>query len=225
MKTTRPERESDSDGIGLSKVGAWLKVSREEHGLSLDEVAKVTRIGKNYLEAIEEGALAKLPSQAYTRGFIRLYALHLGLSPENALAMLEVSQTEPAEVKHDTPPRSLNIYPPLNAYRSRLTLIAIVAAVLIGGYLLVKPALKERTPPLSDRAETPYSNQAVTTPASQNQQSQPKNDPSPPPAPQLKTGENQGLVLRLKAVSDGKIHITIDGSVSQDYDLVTGDIV
>ena len=29
----------------------------------------------------------------------------------------------------------------------------------------------------------------------------------------------------MKAVSDGKIHITIDGSVSQEYDLVAGDLV
>jgi len=34
-----------------------------------------------------------------------------------------------------------------------------------------------------------------------------------------------GIILRLKAVRDGRLHITIDGAVSQEYDLVAGDIV
>ena len=74
---------------GIKAVGAWLKAAREMKGESLNDISLVTRIGKSYLEAIEDGLLAKLPSTAYTRGFIRLYAAHLGLSPDEAIQILD----------------------------------------------------------------------------------------------------------------------------------------
>ena len=130
MKISRAENEAYSDGFGISSVGAWLKDAREERGITLDEVARVTRIGKNYLEAIEEGDLGKLPSQAYTRGFIRLYAAHLGLSPEKALAMMDVGPADSAETFPDLPsgPQQLRRSPP--AYRRSLKLIAALTLAL-----------------------------------------------------------------------------------------------
>src|SRR5512133_26607 len=80
---------STAGETSLKAVGQWLKETREQKDESLDHVAKITRIGKNYLEALEEGASDKLPNQAYTRGFIRLYAAHLGLCPDEALRMLK----------------------------------------------------------------------------------------------------------------------------------------
>jgi hypothetical protein len=45
------------------------------------------------------------------------------------------------------------------------------------------------------------------------------------PAGNSEVSAEAGIVLRLKAVSNGRLHITIDGSVSQEYDLVSGDMV
>lgn len=66
-------------------VGQKLLQARKERGVSLDEVARATRIRVHYLEALEADNLALLPSQAHTRGFIRLYADYLGLDPNELL--------------------------------------------------------------------------------------------------------------------------------------------
>jgi len=226
MKISGTEHEKHADGFEISSVGAWLKAAREGSGVTLDEVAKVTRIGKNYLEAIEEGDLSKLPSPAYTRGFIRLYAAHLGLPPENATAMMAVDpassvETHPEKSADPEPIRRLS-----PAYRRSLVLIVALTFAMAAGYLLLKQTGQPGTPVHSSRIETLPADQALKTVPSQQQQSAPPiSEPSSSPHPQQLPGVHQGLVLRLKAVSDGKVHITIDDSVSQEYDLVSGDLV
>ena len=62
--------------------GAAIKMLREQRGLSLRNVADMTKVGIRYLECIEEEVFAKLPVRAYTRGFLMLYAKALGCEPD-----------------------------------------------------------------------------------------------------------------------------------------------
>ena len=66
-------------------VGSYLKQKREGQGLSLDQVASVTRIQSKFLHALEEETFADLPEQVFTRGFVRTYARSLGIDEEDAL--------------------------------------------------------------------------------------------------------------------------------------------
>lgn len=225
MKVSGAERESPSEGIGINSVATVLKAAREARGETLDEVAKVTRIGKNYLAAIEDGDLGKLPSQAYTRGFIRLYAAHLGLSPEKTLAMMDASPTGAVTVTTDFPATPQHPGRSLPQYIRTLTLIAVLTVALGSAYFLFQQSAPGSSSSQDIRTESPPADKAVTLPDTTPQESAPKSQPVPPSAPLQDSGEQQGFILRLKAVSDGKIHIIIDASVSQDYDLVSGDIV
>jgi len=226
MNTSRTELEHHSDGFEISSVGIWLKTAREKRGITLDEVAKVTRIGRNYLEALEEGDLSRLPSQAYTRGFIRLYAAHLGLPPEKALSLITANQTDSAETLTDKPSHPQQNKKNLPVYRRTLAALITVTLALATGYLLFKPTRQPGKPPQSSQIETLPAEQSLKTVPTQKQQSEPQSSETAKSLPpQQANGVNQGIVLRLKSVSDGKIHITIDGSVSQEYDLVTGDLV
>ncbi len=74
-------------------VGPYLKEVRESKGIGLEEAASVTRIGKNYLLAIEEEAFDKLPSAVYIKGFLRVYAGYLELSGDEVVAMYDKSGT------------------------------------------------------------------------------------------------------------------------------------
>jgi len=142
MNTSSLEKEKSSEGFEIGDVAAWLKATREERGETIDDVARVTRIGKNYLEAIEAGDLCKLPSQAYTRGFIRLYASHLGLSSEQATVMMNAGPTAP---EHPTTDLSSDQKPPYRywpAYRRNLILTAALTIALTAAYLLLnKPTM------------------------------------------------------------------------------------
>jgi cytoskeletal protein RodZ len=66
--------------------GERLKREREMRGVSIEEVAKATRIGPPYIEALEAEQWSSLPGRAFNRGFIRSIARYLGMDEESILA-------------------------------------------------------------------------------------------------------------------------------------------
>src|SRR5690606_33032327 len=67
-------------------TGELLRRFRESRGLTIRQVADVTRIGTSYLQAIEEEAFDRLPERVYLRGFLVSYARELKLDPNRAAA-------------------------------------------------------------------------------------------------------------------------------------------
>jgi cytoskeleton protein RodZ len=67
-------------------LGGELRQAREERGVSLDEAEKATRIKGRYLKALEVNDWAALPTQVQARGFLRNYAVYLGLDEEQVMA-------------------------------------------------------------------------------------------------------------------------------------------
>lgn len=65
-----------------SAVGTLLRQARERSGQSLASAAQQLRIRDSYLRAIEEGDFRLLPGATYAVGFLRSYADHLGLDPQ-----------------------------------------------------------------------------------------------------------------------------------------------
>ena len=66
-------------------IGAALKAAREFRGLSLQDVSDATRIRRTYLAAVEDMRLEELPSRPFTLGYIKAYAKHLDLDPDQAV--------------------------------------------------------------------------------------------------------------------------------------------
>jgi len=94
-----PERSKDSVPLtGLEALGSLLRQTREARGLTLAEVANDTLIRSQYLQALEEADLSKLPEPVYVQGFLKRYANYLGLDGEmlsrQALPLL-LSKTPP----------------------------------------------------------------------------------------------------------------------------------
>ena len=69
-------------------TGATLRDNRIARDLSLDEVAKHTRVRPQQLAWIEEEAFDRLPARVYTRGFVMAYARALNLDPDEVWADL-----------------------------------------------------------------------------------------------------------------------------------------
>src|SRR5882724_9625858 len=72
----------------LRSFGEELRQAREAQRRSIDEIATRTRINHRYIEAIEQGDLASLPSGPYTRAFLREYARAVGCTVPPELANL-----------------------------------------------------------------------------------------------------------------------------------------
>ena len=66
-------------------VGERLAAARELKGVDLHRAERDTKIRIRYLAALERGDFRDLPGTVYTKGFLRNYAIYLGLDPEDVL--------------------------------------------------------------------------------------------------------------------------------------------
>jgi cytoskeletal protein RodZ len=97
----------------VTEFGKKFRQAREAKGISLDDVSNVTKISARMLQAIEEDHFDQLPGGVFNKGFIRAYAKHLGLNPEEAindyLLALRQAQVDAHEVwdpAHPVAPRT-----------------------------------------------------------------------------------------------------------------------
>jgi len=74
----------------MGSLGQVLREGRKRQGLSLEQVEERTKIRGKYLEALESGNYDQLPEEVYTRGFVRNYALLLGLDLEEVLRVYDL---------------------------------------------------------------------------------------------------------------------------------------
>ena len=63
----------------FQEIGALLRQERERQNLEISEVVERTKISRGCIQAIEKGDSEGLPHPVYARGFIKNYALLLGL--------------------------------------------------------------------------------------------------------------------------------------------------
>jgi cytoskeletal protein RodZ len=76
---------TQAGGQIFADLGQTLKSRRELLGFSLEEVERHTHLRTYYLQALESGDLAGLPSPVQGRGMLNNYADFLGLDPEPLL--------------------------------------------------------------------------------------------------------------------------------------------
>jgi cytoskeleton protein RodZ len=134
-------------------VGRLLRDQREALGLDVPEVAKSLRIRPAYIEAIDQGRFDALPGAAYVVAFLRAYARHLGLDPQQVLTAYQLSGSVPIER-----PISLPADFPVAEKRAPIGLAVLTVLLVIGAgyavwsYLPRQQAIvAEKVPPVPDR--------------------------------------------------------------------------
>lgn len=121
-------------------VGQVLRTERENRKVTLESVAKGTRIKSAFLQALEEDAFKALPSEAYVRGFLQCYAKFIHLNPAEVLQQYR-SQTEPE--KNQLSPR-LTKTSSINLVKNHLF---DFLATIVGGtpaYSISKSVLRQK---------------------------------------------------------------------------------
>ncbi|MEP7379474.1 MAG: RodZ domain-containing protein [Chloroflexota bacterium] len=73
------------DATPAPPVGETLQAARERKGVDLYRAERDTKIRLRYISALEDGDYAELPAPVYTKGFLRNYAIYLGLEPDDIL--------------------------------------------------------------------------------------------------------------------------------------------
>ncbi|MBU0707028.1 helix-turn-helix domain-containing protein [Patescibacteria group bacterium] len=126
---------------GLKTLGERLKEVRKETGITLKAVAQETGIKETYLEYLELGEYAQLPSELYIKKYLKRYADYLELNPvsvlglyEKEIALLKNTKSRPKE--HDRLPISISRYnflaTPKMLRRGLLTLAILVCFSYFG---------------------------------------------------------------------------------------------
>src|SRR6187401_3848479 len=92
---------ADADRAYATEAGPSLPerlvAARERKGVDLYRAERDTKIRARYLAALERGDWRELPGSVYTKGFLRNYALYLGLDPDDVLLTWRRERGDPRE--------------------------------------------------------------------------------------------------------------------------------
>jgi cytoskeleton protein RodZ len=224
----------------MDTLGLWLRQTREAKGSTLAEASVATRIRVRFLDALEAGDFAAFPGgDVQVRGFLRIYARYLGLSPDKVMARYdaEVHGIEaapsgaPAGAQPPFPSRAatrpLPPPPPAATFRPRrfsverlllpgIVLIALLAVVAGVGYLVSRNAGEEAAATATATRTAPAeAAQPSTAPAKQT---------SPLVTPTLPADSQGGVTLALEAAEHVWARVTADGRVVFEGMLAPGQV-
>ena len=142
----------------MCELGERLRRAREAKGLSLKEAAERLALKASVLEALEACRFEALPEPPLARGYLRRYALLLGLDPEPLLALYPRQAPPP-------PPRK---GPGRRPFPLGLFLFLLLLFCLgYGAYLLLRPRpvqVVEVAPPPPSKPPERYPLRVVSEP-------------------------------------------------------------
>jgi cytoskeletal protein RodZ len=149
-----------------------LLSARERKGVDLYRAERDTKIRARYLAALERGEYRELPGAVYTKGFLRNYALYLGLDPEDVIRQWKRERGDasvPAEPVLAVPkplaaPRQGLTFSPVVIVAALLTVLIAVFAVYIGIQLVrfAKPPTLAVTSPAQAVIDVPEDQTSYT---------------------------------------------------------------
>lgn len=100
-KTGSPKGEESA-----KRLGEEFRAIREGAEAPIDQVEADLRIKGKYVIAMEEGDTAALPARVYTEGFIRNYAVYLGMDPLDAIRRFYAENGIKPETESKKAPKS-----------------------------------------------------------------------------------------------------------------------
>jgi cytoskeletal protein RodZ len=146
------EREHDDGPPSGPSLPERLAAARERKGVDLLRAERDTKIRVRYLSALERGDYRDLPGAVYTKGFLRNYAIYLGLDPEDVLRQWRRErgdQVAPAPVV--VPPPALpEPSRPMSFSPSIVVAALMTVGVIVFGIYLASQLLRYSRPPELD---------------------------------------------------------------------------
>jgi cytoskeletal protein RodZ len=119
-----------------------LYAGRERKGVDLYRAERDTKIRARYLGALERGDYRDLPGAVYTKGFLRNYALYLGLDPEDVLRQWRRERGDAREAEPIVVPQALAAprqgltFSPAVIWAALLTVGVVIFGIYLGVQLL-----------------------------------------------------------------------------------------
>lgn len=121
----------------MESLGEYIKSQREARNITLEEVARVTKIGKNILKAIESDRYDLLPAKVFTQGFLKIYASYLGVD-EGEVVRRYQETLESLEIKGESKEGEGQRQPKRIITLTRVVLISAIVIVAVALWVFMK---------------------------------------------------------------------------------------
>jgi cytoskeleton protein RodZ len=197
-----------------SGIGDTLRDAREAQGRSIEEAAHALRLRSAQLRALEDEQFDGFGGDVYARGFLKSYALELGLDPAPLL------DTYREQVSGEDPVAAAPLMAPGGASRGRTPRAAppgwiawvLVGVLILAGLGFLGQFVGSRAPDVASSEPTsppvaPVDGDADEQDADGQDEPEPTETEDPePPAP-------EGIELFLALEAESWMRVTVDGTV------------
>lgn len=241
------EELNDNQDPSPHSPGTILKRCREFHGISLNDAAETTKIGINYLLALEEDRPSEFASVAYLKGFLRIYAAYLGLNADDMIRLYErlyeqeaVQGSATAALGSAFPARRRRFN-----WRKLVLPIFLLLLMIISSFFVARiqepviaPADLARVnvepapvqPVLSSATKKPVDvvEKKGDTTAEKEEKKLPEQAEAKLPEKAVVVAPpetRRSFVVRMKALQGVQLKASIDGTSAQAYELNAGDVI
>lgn len=110
----------------IDDFGGTLRQARERAGVSLHQIADVTKLSVRTLQALEGNRIDQLPGGIYRRAIVRSFASQVGLDPENTLRRFLAQYPDDVPTWADLVPAS----PPRSPQRIWHAFVSVLSATV-----------------------------------------------------------------------------------------------
>jgi len=223
-------------------LGKYLKSQRESKKISLNEVAKNTRVREPILRALEEDQHNLLPPATYVKGFLLAYAKYLGLDLNDILLRYERAlkgesiapppMPSPKPKQENPPPQTLK---PKQKALWNMKQIWVVAGVIVASFVVFyffspysnkAPRESSLGKHVEEESSVPPSPPvAARPPTPEGKPSAQEKKPLTPSAPVTATTsvqEKKAISLDLKAVEETWLSLQADDQSGKEMILKPG---
>jgi cytoskeleton protein RodZ len=217
----------------MGELGDRLRLAREAKGLTLEQVEAMTKIRRRYLQALEEENYGQLPGEVFVRGFLRNYALALGLDPQEIIKASGREAPPPPVVPDDNHRKLLDEPLPAGRAGGQRWMAVVITAMLVialglGTWAVLQyagPGKPSPTPALAQVTETLAQVAIQNTPSpTLLPTATPSITPTTPQATQAPSPSSTpgALTVRVLAAQDAWVRATVDGKVAFEATLKAG---
>lgn len=152
----------------MKTVGQLLHSERLKKGITIDELSLATKIDGKYIEALEADRYDLLPSETFSKGFIRNISLNLGSNPEENIAIFRRDFRDPVVSRNQNKKLKTSSVklPQISSHLLPIILGAIVFVIYLGFQfrVILTPPPLEILKPLDDAVlSSPVEIQGITS--------------------------------------------------------------
>ena len=161
-----------------ASIGETLRAAREESGLTLPDLGRITRIPVSNLQALEDERFDALPAPVFVRGFIRAYCREVDLDAGEVLTAYDALLREQEAIREEAEEEGGTLGPLLTMQQGRapdpahrrlqvghVLLLLLALVTFLVAYLTAGVRERDvRTPGLDQAAGTPQPTRTLTPP-------------------------------------------------------------